>query len=61
MFILKLVVDTKSAPRLEGKRKQKKNGDKAVRFPSILYQGLSFLLRYTTSLSTLILQDFCKI
>jgi hypothetical protein len=33
MFILKLVVDTKSAPRLEGKRKQKKNGDKAVRFP----------------------------
>jgi hypothetical protein len=24
MFILKLVVDTKSAPRLEGKRKQKK-------------------------------------
>jgi hypothetical protein len=25
MFILKLVVDTKSAPRLEGKRKQKKN------------------------------------
>ena len=27
----------------------------------ILYPELSFLLRYTTSLSTLILQDFCKI
>ena len=28
---------------------------------TILYPELSFLLRYTTSLSTLILQDFCKI
>ena len=28
---------------------------------AILYPELSFLLRYTTSLSTLILQDFCKI
>jgi len=27
----------------------------------ILYSELSFLLRYTTSLSTLILQDFCNI
>jgi hypothetical protein len=27
----------------------------------ILYPELSFLIRYTTSLSTLILQDFCKI
>ena len=28
---------------------------------TILYPELSFLLRYTTSLSMLILQDFCKI
>jgi hypothetical protein len=28
---------------------------------TILYPELSFLLRYTTSLPTLILQDFCKI
>jgi hypothetical protein len=32
MFILKLVVDTKSAPRLEGKRKQKKK-KKAIESP----------------------------
>jgi len=31
MFILKLVVDTKSAPRLEGKRKQKKKNAKLYR------------------------------
>jgi hypothetical protein len=30
-------------------------------YSTILYAKLSFLLRYTTSLSTLILQNFCKI
>jgi len=30
-------------------------------FLAILYPELSFLLRYTTSLSTPILQNFCKI